>query len=226
MTRKIIYTLILSTALLSIPQQAQALDIYTILKEMTRRAIKALDLKIQRLQNRTIGLQNVQKAIENKLSDLRLKEIGSWVRKQRDMFKKFYDELWKVRKAIADYRRIRQIIQRQQQIVEEYKFTWHMVRLDKHFTKEEVEYMFRVYSGIIDESVQNLETLILIINSYKLKVSDAKRLEMINAVGDRIDQNYSDLQQFNDQNVQLSMMRAKDEADIEAVRKLYGLHAE
>lgn len=198
-------------------------DIITIIRELSRRAIVAIDLKIQRLQNKTIGLQNAQKAIENKLSELRLKEIGSWVQKQRDLFKKFYDELWKVRKAIADYRRIKQIIQRQQQIVEEYKFFWHMVRLDKHFTKEEVEFMYRVYSGIIDESVRNLETLILIINSYKLKISDAKRLELINKVGDDIDQNYADLQQFNDENVMLSMNRAKDEADIEAVRKLYGI---
>lgn len=220
------YIFIIILVVLSGTKAHARVDIYTIIREMTKRAIKALDLKIQRLQNKTIGLQNAQKAIENKLSELRLKEIGSWVRKQRDLFKKFYDELWKVRKAIADYRRIKQIIQRQQQIVEEYKFTWHMVRLDKHFTKEEVEFMYRVYTGIIDESIQNLETLILIINSYKLKISDAKRLEMINEVGDRIDQNYTDLQQFNNQNVMLSMNRAKDEADIEAVRKLYGLHTE
>lgn len=220
------YIIIIVLVTLSASEANARADIYTIIKEMTKRAIKALDLKIQRLQNRTIGLQNAQKAIENKLSELRLKEIGSWVRKQRDLFKKFYDELWKVRKAIADYRRIKQIIQRQQQIVEEYKFTWHMVRLDKHFTKEELEFMYRVYTGIIDESIQNVETLILIINSYKLKISDAKRLEMINEVGDRIDQNYTDLQQFNNQNVMLSMNRAKDEADIEAVRRLYGLHAE
>lgn len=200
--------------------------VIAIIREMTRRAIKALDLKIQRLQNRTIGLQNVQKAIENKLSELKLSEIGSWVRKQRDLFKKVYDELWKVRKTIADYQRIKRIIARQQQIVAEYKFTWHMVNMDKHFTKDEIAYMYRVYTGIIEESVNNLDQLILIINSNKLKISDAKRLEMINKVGDNIDKNYDDLQQFNDQNVQLSMMRAKDESEIEAVRRLYGLHAE
>lgn len=217
--RYVVFSLVLIALLMATEANAQ-------FNELTKRAIKAIDLKIQRLQNKTIGLQNAQKAIENKLSELRLKEIGSWVRKQRDLFRKFYDELWKVRKAIADYRRVKDIIHRQKQLVAEYKFTWHMVRLDKHFTKDELEYMYRVYTGIIDDSIQNLETLILIINSYKLKISDAKRLELINEVGDNIDQNYSDLQQFNNQNVMLSMNRAKDESDIAAVRKLYGLPEE
>lgn len=197
--------------------------VIAVIREMTRRAIKALDLKVQRLQNKTIGLQNAQKAIENKLSQLKLSEIGQWVRKQRDLYKKFYDELWKVRSAIANYQRVKRIIERQKQIIEEYKFTWHMVNQDKRFTKDELAYMYRVYSGIIDESVNHLDQLILIINSYKLKISDAKRLEMINKIGDDIEQNYTDLRQFNDQNVQLSMMRAKDESEIDAVRKLYGI---
>ena len=54
-------------------------------------------------------------------------------------------------------------------------------------------------------------------------MSDAKRLEVINKAGDRIEENYHDLQQFNNQNISLSMSRAKDLHEIETVRKLYGL---
>lgn len=54
-------------------------------------------------------------------------------------------------------------------------------------------------------------------------MSDAKRLELINETGERIEQNYADLQQFNNQNIQLSLNRARDEHEIESVKKLYGL---
>ena len=197
--------------------------ILVVIREMTRRAIIALDLKVQRLQNKTIGLQNAQKAIENALSKLKLNEIGDWARKQRDLYQKFYDELWKVRNTITTYQRVRAIIARQEQLVREYHFTWHMANQDKHFTKDEIQYMQRVYVGILEESIQNLEQILLVINSYQTKMSDAKRLEVINKAGDRIEENYHDLQQFNNQNISLSMSRAKDLHEIETVRKLYGL---
>jgi hypothetical protein len=57
-------------------------------------------------------------------------------------------------------------------------------------------------------------------------MSDAKRLEIINKAGDGIERNYQDLQQFNNQNIQLSLNRAKDANEVESVRKLYGLPTE
>jgi hypothetical protein len=223
--KSICITIICTIFFTTLPVREAQCDggILLIIREMTKRAIKALDLKVQRLQNKTIGLQNAQKALENVLSKLKLKEIGDWVQKQRDLYQKFYDELWKVRNTIATYQRIRAIIARQEQLVQEYKFTWHMANQDKHFTKDELHYMHAVYTGILEESIQNLEQILLVINSYKTKMSDAKRLEVINKAGDRIEQNYNDLQQFSTQAVQLSMMRAKDQNEINTVKKLYGL---
>lgn len=178
---------------------------------------------IQRLQNKTIALQNAAKVLENKLSKLKLNEIAQWTERQRQLYKKYYDQLWKVRNTIATYKRVKMILQRQQQIIEEYKFTWHMVNQDKHFTKDEIDYMYRVYTGILNESVYNLDQILLVINSFKTQMTDAKRLEIINKAGDQIEQNYADLKQFNNQNIQLSMNRAKDEHEVLVVKRLYGL---
>jgi len=62
-----------------------------------------------------------------------------------------------------------------------------------------------------------------VINAYITQMSDAKRLEIINKAGDNIEKNYQDLSQFNNQNIQLSINRAKDDQEVETVRKLYGL---
>ena len=101
-----------------------------------------------------------------------------------------------------------------------------MVNQDKHFTKSEIDYMYLVYTGIFNDSLYNLEQILLVINSYKTQMSDAKRLEIINKAGDGIERNYQDLQQFNNQNIQLSLNRAKDANEVESVRKLYGLPTE
>ncbi|HEU5289432.1 MAG TPA: conjugal transfer protein TraI [Cyclobacteriaceae bacterium] len=214
-----------TTVLVTMPVQETkaAIPILEIIRQGVIKVIKAIDLMIQRLQTKTIWLQNAQKVLENKLSQLKLKEIAQWTEKQRQLYKKYYDELWQVRKTLATYHRIAMIIQRQKQIVQQYKFTWEMVNQDKHFTRSEIDYMYTVYTGILNESLYNLDEIMLVINSYKTQMSDAKRLEIINKAGDAIDKNFQDLQQFNNQNIRLSMSRAKDEHEIEAVRKLYGL---
>lgn len=198
--------------------------IVTLIKKGVAKVLKAIDLMIQRLQNKTIWLQNLQKTIENKLSQFKLKEIARWTDEQRKLYKQYYDDLWKVKNTIATYKRIHFIVQRQKQIVEQYQFTWKMINQDKHFSKSEIDYMYHVYTGILDESVYNLDQLLLVINSFRSQMSDAKRLEIINNTSERVEQNYADLQQFNNQNVQLSLNRAKDQHEIESIKKLYGLN--
>ncbi|MNG41395.1 hypothetical protein D3C84_1305550 [compost metagenome] len=54
-------------------------------------------------------------------------------------------------------------------------------------------------------------------------MSDLKRLEITNAAADQIDSNYDDLTLFNKQNILLSLQRAKNSNDINAVKKFYGI---
>jgi hypothetical protein len=223
--RKTLFIAILGTFILTATptQEAKAINIVAIIKQAVIKVIKAVDLMIQRLQTKTIWLQNAQKVLENKLSQLKLTEIAQWTEKQRQLYKKYYDELWQVRKTLATYHRIATILQRQKQIVDQYKFTWQMINQDEHFTKSELDYMYSVYTGILNEGVYNLDEIMLVINSYKTQMSDAKRLDIINKAGDKIEQNYQDLQQFNNQNIRLSINRAKDENEVITIKKLYGL---
>jgi hypothetical protein len=205
-------------------QEAQgAIAIAKIIKEAVKKVIKAVDLMIQRLQNKTIWLQNAQKVLENKLSELKLTEIAQWTEKHRKLYQNYYDELWKVKNALAAYQRIRQIMDKQVRIVDEYKRAWKLVRKDKHFTEAEIDYMYRVYKGILNESVRNLDQLVLVINSFKTQMTDAQRLAIIMQTGDRIEQNLVDLLEFNMNTYQLSLSRAKTQYEVDRVKKLYGL---
>ena len=225
MIRRIFFALGLAVILVSQPRAEvnAAIPIAMIIKEAVKKVIKAVDLMVQRLQNKTIWLQNAQKVLENKLNELKLTEIAEWTEKHRQLYKEYYDDLWKVRNTIASYQRVKQILERQVRLVDEYKRVWNIIKQDDHFTKDELEYMYRVYTGIMNESVRNLDQILVVVNSFKTQMSDAKRLEIINKCGEEIDRNYYDLKEFNNQNIQLSISRAKDAHEIETVKQLYDL---
>lgn len=225
--RKIAVVMFLTVVCVTVTPPSQeakgAIAIAKIIKEAVKKVIKAVDLMIQRLQNKTIWLQNAQKVLENKLSELKLTEIAQWTEKHRKLYQNYYDELWKVKNALAAYQRIRQIMDKQVRIVDEYKRAWNLVRKDKHFTEAEIDYMYRVYRGILNESVRNLDQLVLVINSFKTQMTDAQRLAIIMQTGDRIEQNLVDLLEFNMNTCQLSLSRAKTQYEVDRVKKLYGL---
>lgn len=194
-----------------------------LIKEAIKKVIKAIDLKIQKLQNKTIKLQNAQKKVENILSKLKLDEISQWTQKQKDLYKNYYEELMKVKSVITYYQRIRDITQKQVRLVDEYERVWSLFQQDSHFNEQELNYMQKVYSGILDESVKNVDQIFLILDSFTTQMSDAKRLEIINTAADQIDANYDDLTLFNRQNIVLSLQRAKTKNDVDAVKKFYGI---
>lgn len=189
-----------------------------------KKVLRAIDLKIQREQNKVIWLQNAQKTIENIMSKLKLEEIGDWVERQRDIYREYFDELHKVKTLITYFQQIRNITGKQVKLVEEYKRAWQMIQKDKHFTPDEIAYMGRVYEGILNETVQNIDQLAIVINSFATQMSDAKRLEMITAIDNQVDINLGDLRKFNTENVLLSLNRAKSESEIKMVKDLYGIN--
>jgi hypothetical protein len=223
--KKLLIVTGLGLLLCTIPnRQVQAqIPIYDIIKTAVKKVIMAVDLKIQRLQNKTIWLQNAQKTLENKMSKLKLTEISDWSKRQKELYAKYFDELRKVKNAISSYQAVRDIIKKQVQLVQEYSRAFNLSKQDKNFTADELNYMQKVYTGILDESVKNIDQIQLVINAFATQMTDAKRLDIIHAAGNNIDQNITDLRQFNHQNIIISLQRSKEKNDIDVVKKLYGL---
>jgi hypothetical protein len=222
--KKLLASVGLIMCCLVLPQQeAKAQDpIIEIIKQAVIKVIKAVDLKIQRLQNKTIWLQNAQKTLENKMSQLKLDEIKDWVEKQRKLYDNYFEELRQVKTVLAYYQRVKDIVQRQVQIVAEYKGAWALFRQDKNFTKEELDYILNIYAGMMEESGKNVDQLFLVVNAFITQMTDAKRLEIINTVADNIEQQYVDIKDFNNQNKMISLQRAVAKGEIDYVKRLYG----
>ena len=214
---------ILLLSLAPINHSTAQIPILNIIKAAVKKAIQAVDLKIQRLQNKTIWLQNAQKTLENKLSKLKLTEISDWSKKQKELYAKYFDDLQQVKTVIASYKTVRDIVKKQVQLVQEYSKAFHLFKQDKNFTVNELLYMQKVYTGILDESIKNIDQIQLVINAFTTQMTDAKRLEIIHAAGNNIEQNLTDLRQFNQQNIIISLQRSKEKNDIDVVKQLYGV---
>jgi hypothetical protein len=189
-----------------------------------KKVIVAIDLKVQQLQNRTIALQNAEQQLENSLHLSSLNHIADWLGKEKDLYKGYYDELNKVRGLIADYDEVKNVISKQKQLVSEYRQASSLFNRDAHFSAAELQYMGNIYNGILQESLQNLDQLLIVVSNLSTQMDDAERLQKISQAAKSMQTNLDHLRQFTRQNASLSLERAKDVQDRQSVKRLYGIN--
>ncbi len=224
MKKQLLFRFIVMIAVLSPVQNAQAANPWAaIIKAAVKKVVKAVDLMIQRKQNKVIKLQNAQKAIENTMAKLKLDEISEWVKKQHDLYQQYYKELKKIKSVISYYFKIKEIANKHVKLTEQYQSFWILFQNDNNFTTEEQAYMKDVFEGIMKSSAKNLELLALIVKSFATEMTDAQRLKLIDDVAYKTDQLFDDLSQFNDQSIILSISRSKSRTDILKTKMLYGI---
>jgi hypothetical protein len=214
---------VLLAFILSVSPNDSHAQIIDIIQEAIRQALIAADVAVQKVQNTTIGLQNVQKALENQLSKLSLGDISAWEQKQKDLYSEYFDELWKVKTVIAYFRQITGIIAQQKALVAEYRQSYNRIKNDKNFSPSELNYIYSVYSGIISESIKSVDQIISILTAFSLQMTDASRLKIISQASADIEQQTVDLRSFNNRTIQTSFQRAKTLAEVSTLKKLYGL---
>ncbi len=193
------------------------------IKLVLKKVINAMDLAVQAAQNKTIGLQNIQKEAENVMAKAELDGITGWVQKQKDLYASYYQELRDVKTLISGYDEVKKVIRLQGQIVTNFHASFKLFRQDAHFTPAELEYMFTVCSGLLDQSVKNLGIVSQVLSPGVTQMTDDERMRIIDESSRKMQKNYDDLRAFNQQNIQLSLQRGIAAGDVESVKALYGL---
>jgi hypothetical protein len=215
--------LLLMVGITIIPAGRANAQIIDAIEDAIKAALMAVDLGIQKVQTETINLQDAQKAVENAMQQTQLGDITNWVQQQKSLFSEYYQELLQVKNALTVYDKVVSMIDKQAELVKDYQTAFAAMQKDSHFSAQEISYIGSVYSGILNQSVENLKQLEMVITALVMQMSDGSRLRIIDGAGARIDKNYSDLHQFTQQNILLSMQRATDANDLQEVELLYGL---
>src|SRR5579862_1994184 len=169
---------------------ARAASAQVVILEIIKAAINAADLVVQQIQNETIVLQNAQKELENVMTKLDLDDITDWVTKTRDLYAEYYKELEMVKDIISGYDKIKSLVDMQARIVSQYQTAYALFKKDKHFSVTELDYMANVYSGILDQSLKNLDQALMVVNSLTTSMTDAQRINIINSASTGMQKNY------------------------------------
>lgn len=204
------------------PSVQAALPLAEIIKQAIVKVIKAADLVIQREQNKVIWLQNAQKALENTMAKLKLEQIADWLEQHRKLYADYFEELARVKQTLAFFHRIRAVSLRYYALEALYQRTWTQLQQDPTFTPDERAHMNRVYRGILQASGENMQRLLLVVESFRTRMTDAERLALIEAAADAVEKNYEDLLRFNQQNLEIRLGRAHSQREREALRRWYG----
>ena len=165
---KKLFLLVIFPLLLLAPHRsdAQISEIIGLVTSVAKKVVTALDLEVQKLQEETLELQDAQKQLENTMSLSELNGITSWISQEKALFAGYYQELWEIKNAIDTYQRVKDMIEKQEQLVTQYNQISKAISLDNHFSAAEVTQMKNVLTGIFNQSVANVNQIAMVINAF------------------------------------------------------------
>lgn len=137
--------------------------------------------------------------------------------------KNFLDGLMQVNPGVRKYKRIKDIVNYQLRIVKEYKAAYAHFREEKSFTLQELDYLGKVYSNLFNETLKGLEELAIIITAGKLRMSDDERLQAIDRIYATVIDQYSFLNEFNNNTALLALQRKSEQTEIKMSRIINGI---
>ncbi|MES2328217.1 MAG: hypothetical protein V4539_01355 [Bacteroidota bacterium] len=172
--------------------------------------IKAIDLKVQKLQNETIWLQQAQSLAENELSRFKLAEIKGWQQQLTDLYSGYFAELRSVKSTVSGMGQVKRIVEMQKQVVKEYG----------RFAKDGLTKI--QYDELLETSMDVLQTLYAVLGSqYSMK--DAERIRTIVTLKDAMSECLRSIQALNKQQIETIVNRARIQADLKVVKQLNGI---
>jgi hypothetical protein len=136
----------------------------------------------------------------------------------------FLESLLEVSPAVKNYGRIKDIIDAQLTLVKEYKNALKQFKESGEFSIDDINYLEKVYANLFNHSLDNLQTMIMVITAGKLRMSDDERINSIDAAWKEVSQELTFLRHFNNEARILCLQRAKDKNDFSTMKQLYDVN--
>jgi conjugation system TraG family ATPase len=220
---RLLLAFVFSAIFLLLPNGRASAQLFDLIDAAIKKALVTADLSVQRLQTQTLVWQNAQKSLENAMQDSWLSDITGWVQQQEELYTNYYQQLWQVKSVFATYSKVRQLVQRQTVLLQQYQQARAALQQDPHFSLDERRYIGNVYTNLLNETIRNTEQLALVMGNFLTQMDDASRLRVIDETAVNIDHNSSTLREFTQQTARLSAQRSKETRELESIKRLYGI---
>jgi len=193
-----------------------------VIKLITSKVIRAIDLRVQQLQNEAINLAVLQKKLENNFSKASLEQISAWQQKQKDLYAGYFDELTKVKTAIAFTSRISEVVQKQKQMVSDTRKLMQLIYADTHFSPSEAQQFVSACETLLDGSTSNLSLMLQIVSAGQFSMNDAQRLEGLMQAADQVEAQETKLNDYLQKIRGLAIAREQRATEIQNIKRIYG----
>ncbi|KAF2334641.1 TerB family tellurite resistance protein [Flavobacterium nitrogenifigens] len=183
--------------------------------------IQQLILNIEKLSQFKKILSDMKKGYE--LLSGGYKTVKDMTEGNFSLHKTFLDDLLQVSPTVKNYKRVGEIVNLQILLVRESKKGLSSFVQSGSFSQRELSYFEKVYGNLLDQSLRNLDQLIMVVTADKLRMSDHERLEAIDAVYLEMQDKISFLRDFNASSNVLLLQRVKESNDVSASKQFHEL---
>lgn len=136
-----------------------------------------------------------------------------------NLHRDFFGSLKKVNPAISTSVKVADIIAFQVYIIRDMKRVYSFCQSSKHFTPEEIRYIAKVQTNMLFLCDANISELLTIINPDKTEMTDDERMMRIDKIYDDMLDKHAFVQSFGNDTQVLSLERAKEEQEIDLLRR-------
>lgn len=136
------------------------------------------------------------------------------------LHKAFLDGLLKVSPTVRKYKRVTDIVIMQQKLIRQYRHAFAIFTEADVFNETELEYIEKVYGGLFDRSMKNLDELLMVITAGELRMNDAERLRSIDRIYDDMKDKTDFLNHFNKKTTLLGLQRQKELSGYRSLEQL------
>ena len=133
----------------------------------------------------------------------------------------FIDGLMLVSPEVRKYRKIADVVSMQADLVSEYKGAFKRFGSSGNFSVSELDYLGKVYGQLLDQSLDNLDQLVMVITAGKLRMSDEERLRVVDRVFAELEDKLVFLRSFNRETGLLNLQRSREKAELEGMKGFY-----
>lgn len=214
---------IIAIFLFAAAMQPANAQVFEVIKLITEAVIKAMDLKVQRMQNQTINLQLIQKQAENALSKKGLEDIANVSEDQKELYKKYFASLKQVKQTVSNSTAVIKVLQQQKALVVLYNIAISASNKDTHLTPTEKSNFIKSCAQLIDEGATTINTLEQTLRNNYIQATDADRLKLITQSANQLEGLLYKLQTNYTRQQNISLSRTKSEKESQTIKGLYGL---
>jgi hypothetical protein len=136
----------------------------------------------------------------------------------------YFSSLKNVNPAVKSYSKIAEIVAMQISIVK----ACHQQRLNMNnsnqFNGDEISYAGKVFGNVLNGCTEIIDQIIVITTDGLLQMKDDERIKRIDHLYKNMQDRFSFVQHFGNDNSILAVQRMKDQNDVQVSRELFGIH--